>query len=301
MTLDDFYEQLVRDLKALGVACAITSGRACVEFGVATSTEDCDILCSPDGAGSLLELLKTRLWQDKPANYRGRLSPPLESRWLRGGYTSYFEWKSEPVGGYLDVFGHAPRVSSNWQAEVEGLFASRFTVAEMKLTNRTKDWPQATALGIQLLRRGDHRGWLYIYDLDTLLELAREASIPDGLIDRRPVLRLVAQDSPLLRRALLTELEYWSELDRARLRIYQAALRPYARSLDKTELARSNVLEQHRIRVREAERCLIPNPLLEYGLERYLAEVRSTVVSGLDLQVIEYLPDVRANLQNVVA
>ena len=40
-----FYEELVRKLRDQGVVCAITSGLACVHYGVAETTKDCDLLC----------------------------------------------------------------------------------------------------------------------------------------------------------------------------------------------------------------------------------------------------------------
>jgi hypothetical protein len=39
--LDKFYESIVLELRRRGI-CAITSGMACVHYGVAQSTKDCD-------------------------------------------------------------------------------------------------------------------------------------------------------------------------------------------------------------------------------------------------------------------
>jgi hypothetical protein len=55
--LEQFYESLVARARRRGIACAITSGMACVAFGVAQATKDCDLLCAPDAAGKLLDLL----------------------------------------------------------------------------------------------------------------------------------------------------------------------------------------------------------------------------------------------------
>lgn len=40
-----FYERLVQRLRERGVVCAITSGLACVHYGIAETTPDCDLLC----------------------------------------------------------------------------------------------------------------------------------------------------------------------------------------------------------------------------------------------------------------
>ena len=81
-------------------------------------------------------------------------------RWLRGGWTAHFTWKTKPEETCLDIFGIAPRGSSAWEQEMLGLYASRHTVAEMKRTNREKDWPYITVLGIKRLKAGDRRGLL---------------------------------------------------------------------------------------------------------------------------------------------
>jgi len=48
-----FYEDLVSRLRARGVLCAITSGLACVHYGVAETTQACDLLCHPGSFDAL--------------------------------------------------------------------------------------------------------------------------------------------------------------------------------------------------------------------------------------------------------
>jgi hypothetical protein len=166
--LEQFYEGLVTRARARGIACAITSGMACVAFGVSEATKDCDLLCTPDSANELLDLLGEAALGGQLPHYRGNLSAPLDTRWFRGGWTSHFVWAPADSGAYLDVFGVAPRSSSHWEKEIQGFYAGPHTVAEMKRTNRDKDWPFVTALGARMIEMGDERGWLHIYD-ETLL------------------------------------------------------------------------------------------------------------------------------------
>ena len=42
--LEKFYEGLVARARRRGIACAITSGMACVAYGVAQATRDCDLV-----------------------------------------------------------------------------------------------------------------------------------------------------------------------------------------------------------------------------------------------------------------
>src|SRR5258708_3202239 len=84
--LERFYERLVSRARKRGVTCAITSGMACVAFGVAQTTKDCDLLCEPDAARKLFELLSETSLKDELPGYRGHLTAPLDERWIRGGW-----------------------------------------------------------------------------------------------------------------------------------------------------------------------------------------------------------------------
>ena len=171
--LDRFFERLVTTVQTQGGVCAITSGMACVQYGVASATKDCDLLCSADSAGQLLNVLRVTSLYGVGCAYRGHLTPPLDPRWLRGGWTSHFHWDLGDAAAYLDVFGVAPRASSFWITEAAGTLTGMHIVAEMKRTDRPKDWPFATALGVKLLEDGDSRGWLHIFDVATLRECSR--------------------------------------------------------------------------------------------------------------------------------
>src|SRR5438093_5463821 len=109
-----FYEDLVRALRDRGVVCAITSGLACVHYGIAETTQDCDLLCDPGSFDKLLDLLSATSVNGVACRYRGNISPPLDTRWHQGGWTSHFEWIVHPNPVTLDVFGHALRESIPW-------------------------------------------------------------------------------------------------------------------------------------------------------------------------------------------
>ena len=68
-----FYEDLVRKLRDRGVVCAITSGLACVHYGVAETTKDCDLLCHSASFEQLLDLLNVTAIQGVGAAYRGNI------------------------------------------------------------------------------------------------------------------------------------------------------------------------------------------------------------------------------------
>lgn len=301
--LDAFYHGLLWRLRRRGVPCAITGGLACVEFGVVEHTEDCDLVCAPAAAETLLAMLARARFGGCDCQYRGALSAPLAQPWLAGGWTCHFFWgESAGENPFLDVFGVPPRVTGSWRRRVRGLFADRQTVAEMKRTRRRKDWDQATALGLQLLKAGRAEGWLHIFDAEVLRGLADTVPCPIRLQTRRPVLRLALGEDRWLERAVQMEVEFWSHLDRLRLKVYESAGRDYALAVMKDkELKDAPLLEQHARRLEHAERLLPKHPLREFGIERLTAETRDATLAGLDPALAEYLPEVRLHFSGLGA
>lgn len=92
--------------------------------------------------------------------------------------------------------------------------------------------------------------------LDALGLVAIDPSLPFI----RPVLALAQQRDPLLERAVQTEIDFWSKLDRLRLRAYQQASKPYVKALRASELS-PDLKHEHERRVRIAEELLPQNPL----------------------------------------
>lgn len=292
--LEQFYEGLVTRARRQGIACAITSGMACVAYGVAQATQDCDLLCAPDAAGKLLDLLAEASLHGQLPGYRGHLTPPLDARWLRGGWTSHFVWDAAGAEAYLDIFGVAPRGSSPWEAELQGFYAGPHTVAQMKRTNRGKDWPFVTALGVKLLEAGDPRGWLHLFNYEVLIQTAAKLPCPAEMIALRPVLGLLAPGDERLEVALRGEIEFWNQLDRLRIRVHEQAVRPYMLAVKRDRRSNDPALRtQHLVRVEHAERLLPVNPLRQHGLERLIAEAQAQAARFVPTGALEWLPDVR--------
>lgn len=293
--LDVFYRGLVARLRRRRVPCAIAGGLACVEFGIVEHTEDCDLLCRPAGAETLFSILVGSQFQGSRCRYRSALSAPLDRRWLDGGWTSHFTWGTgRGECPYLDVFGVPPRVTGPWERRYRGPFADRETVAEMKRTRRRKDWDQSTALGLQLLERGTETGWLQVFDAEVLAELAERLPRPSRLFGVRPVLRLAFEKNPLLSRAVQIEIEFWSRLDTERLRVFEAAGRPYAVAvLRQSKSKRYTMVEEHEDRVVLAEHLLPLDPLREHGIDRLVASAREASLLGLDPSLAQFIPEAR--------
>ena len=291
--LEAFFTGLVRTAQSRGITCAITSGMACVHFGVAATTKDCDVLCAVGQADDFRALVAETSLRGLLPNYRGNISPPLDARWMRGGWTAHFTWKTKPEEYCLDVFGTAPRGSSPWERQLVGIYARPNVVAEMKRTNRDKDWPFATALGGQMLEEKDAAGWLHLHDLEVLRRRARRELPGARLVKLRPVLRLAPfADALLVKRALLAERQFWSELDQVRVRIYQQHLRPYVSAVRRATATRRGVdlAGSHAIRVECALSHLPFQPLREFGFGRLVTEAQTNVGATMGADVVEWLP-----------
>lgn len=290
--LESFFTKLVSTAQERGITCAITSGMACVHFGVAATTKDCDVLCEVGKADAFRELIAETSLRDLLPNYRGNISPPLDARWMRGGWTSHFTWKTKPEEACLDVFGIAPRGSSPWERELQGRYVSRHIVAEMKRTNRPKDWPYITALGIKLLKEPDVRGCLHLFDAATLRDAVRLHAIPDGMKNARPSLRLAASGDERLEAVLHAEQVFWHQLDACRIRLYEKALRPYVSAVRKAIARRPLTLsESHELRVECALRCLAPSPVKAHGFAHLIADAREATAKLVHPSLMDWLPD----------
>lgn len=295
----EFYLDLVRRAQERGIRCAITSGMACVAYEVAEATKDCDLLCDPEMDDKFLALLSESPVGNAACQYRGNISPPLDARWHRGGWTSHFEWPGTEA--YLDVFGIAPRARSSWLDEMLPPYAHPHVVADMKRTARDKDWPFINELGLLLLEQGDARGWLHLYDADLIQKLAGEQAVPDEIIRMRPALQLVGGDRNKLFAAVSAERIFWEQTSAARLKNYERHLKPYLVAVRKAEAGLPlTLLQQHEKRIACAEQHLPLKPLGVSEFGEMIAEARQATLSLINPALEEWLPDMRANYRLLI-
>lgn len=163
----------------------------------------------------------------------------------------------------------------------------------MKRTNRARDWPFVTAIGAKLLKDRDFRGWLHIYDDDLLQVFRSESPVPSEVLDQRPVLQLLDSDPERLRAALHAEMQFWHELDRMRVKIYERAVRRYVTAVRKAETRGEVLMRQHLTRVECAEAHLALNPLRDYGVDQMIAEARRNLADLVNPAATHWLPDVK--------
>lgn len=227
---------MLRDrLRQAGVRFAITSGQACVYYGIQQTTKDSDWIIAPEDLEILRVVLgereRTRPWR---AAYRSICGAPLEACYLKHGWTSHLVVTEVAEAGehHVDIFGKAPRIQGVETDADDPDFASRHVVAQMKKTDRDKDWPMVFACGQQMWERGDWRGVLHFQDAEWLTR--SWSSVPEPargeLIRQRPLLALIDDDAPRLRRAIAIERLLWVSVNKARYTCYQRAWKQFYRS-----------------------------------------------------------------------
>jgi hypothetical protein len=236
----DFLKIFAGQLRQAGIPFAITSGMACVHYGLQQTTKDSDWIIPAEDLERLRALF-TRLEGDLPPwriSYRQICGAPLEAEFMALGWTSHLSvWDSAgSVEHKVDIFSKPPRVQSDeLVADAEG-WASEHVVAQMKKTDRDKDWPIVTKLGEQLWAARRAEGLLHIADFDALLAAWRAASpkMREDVIKRRPLLRaLVSKPEPerlRIQRMFVVERMVWERVNLQRHSRYTRAWRQFYRS-----------------------------------------------------------------------
>jgi hypothetical protein len=235
----EFYRTFQSLLRGRGIDGVLTSGMACVEYGIQQNTKDTDWIVAPALIDRLVTLFSELERGISGANwrvsYRGLFAAPLDPEYLAGGWTSHlaaFE-QAESAERHLDFFGRPPRVGEAWRTDAVAGIASRDTVTRMKKTDRPKDWPLVNALAIQSHYAGDPGAVLHLRDHDILREAWRQtaAANRESAARERPLLSVLdAVDDPQLERLLLVEELLWQCVNRERYLVYQRAWKDFYRA-----------------------------------------------------------------------
>lgn len=255
----EFYRGFQTLLRERAIEGLLTSGMACVEYGLQQNTKDTDWIVDPSFIERLVALFGDLECGVSGANwrisYRGLFGAPLDPDYLAGGWTSHvtaFE-RPESAERHLDFFGRPPRVGAAWRADWGSGIASRDTVARMKKTDRPKDWPLVNALSIQAHYAGDPDAVLHLRDPEILREAWRQAGGTgwDAAVRERPLLRVLDETDDLrLERLLLVEEMVWQCVNRERYLVYQRAWKDFYRAWQEDRVGEwptaEPFLQQHR-------------------------------------------------------
>jgi hypothetical protein len=271
----EFYRTFQAQLRGRSITGLLTSGMACVEYGLQQNTKDTDWIIAPADSEKLVELFGELERGVSGANwrisYRGLFGAPLDPEYLAGGWTSHLVAFDHPESAerHLDFFGRPPRVGDAWSAGAVAGIASRDVVARMKKTDRPKDWPLVNALAIQAHYAGDPGAVIHLRDPLILREAWQQATPATraAAAAERPLLDVLdGVDDRQLERLLLVEEMLWQCVNRERYVVYQRAWKDFYRAWQRDQVGDWPTAEpfsqQHR-RVSAAvrEHGLPPAPL----------------------------------------
>jgi len=230
-------------LRESGIRFAITSGMACVYYGLQQNTKDSDWIIEPDDLPKLLTLLERHERRVPPwrISYRQIFGAPLDTRWMGCGWTSHLSiWPS--AGGpeeHVDIFCVPPRVEPGPPQPDSMGFASPDLVAWMKRTDRDKDWPIVDGLGLLLRHSQNPRAALHIQAPPALREAWQklDAAGRESAVVHRPLLPLLdaEPDDEILQGFIDLERTIWETVNQERYRLFQHAWKDFYRRWKKEE------------------------------------------------------------------
>ncbi len=279
-----FMRQFQQELHAVGIRFAITSGQACVYFGIQQTTKDSDWIIVPEDLFRLQAMLvDADTSKSVQVSYRAICGAPLDRAWMSNGWTSHIAvTDTDSEEHHLDFFSKAPRVTELDRDANDPDYASRLVVAQMKKTDREKDWPIVFALGRQAVSQGDFRGVLHGQDADWLVETWN--TIPENeraeLIRWRPLLGSIDSEPHRLRRAIAIEKQLWVSINRERYGVYKRTwkdfFRKWRREADFRWPPKTSFDEQHHMLSLAARKYKLPmDPLKDSARLEALAQSRA--------------------------
>jgi hypothetical protein len=233
----DFLKIFVSELRTEGISFAITSGMACVHYGLQQNTKDSDWIIPAEHLERLRQLLEKLEGSLPPwrVSYRQIFAAPLESEYMEHGWTSHLSiWdNAASVEHKVDIFSKPPRVKlEEIQTDSEG-WASQHVVAQMKKTDRPRDWPIVDGLGQRLWASDLPTGLLHINHPKLLRDAWRttDQNTKARMGARRPLLTRL-DDLPSageLDRLLLLERLVWERVNYERHSRYTSSWKSFYR------------------------------------------------------------------------
>ena len=256
------YFELTREFNRDEPVALLASGQAVVFYRIAIMSKDGDwvIRERPEACDRVRAVLAAR-------GARHRPSPPLDVRWLAGGWSSHFEFTDERARRIrCDFFSRPPRVAFARVEEMFGVGASQDrllvvdpeTLVRMKQTQRAKDYPAIGEIA-RLLPGG--RELLYTTDPDRILALASSVV---AAVDR-PSVRAAREAAGRERVVveLAREIDQMQRRDLARVERYLAASARYLEEFRRARVDEMALSQAHQMACALAERWL---PVVPAGL-----------------------------------
>ncbi len=187
----NIYLDLTEQLNAGRLRAIISSGQAVVLHRLAIMSKDGDwILREENGTmAHVLDVLTNR-------GARYRFGAPLDVRWLSGGWSAHFEFRTPELRVRTDFVTRPPRLGAEsldrlWKGELKTPVLGVTDLAEIKKTNREKDY--AVIGELARLMESPREQMLFSRSARDLLQLTQgNPELANELAACRPLLRVAA-------------------------------------------------------------------------------------------------------------
>ncbi len=228
--MENIYIKLTREFNIEKVRAIICSGQAVVLHRLAIMSKDGDWILREDQ-----ESLSHVLDSLGRHNSRYRFGAPLDLRWMRGGWSSHFEFRTDGLRVRTDFFTKPPRLNLNdrmrmWE-EHEGNevpYVNAQDLARIKKTNREKDYVVIGELARIMIAPEDQL--LFSRSARDILDLAENyPDLIESLSTKRSVLSLISEGREKLEIALDAERRQLMQMNEDRLNAYSKASEEWAR------------------------------------------------------------------------
>jgi hypothetical protein len=259
----NIYMELTKEFNEGRLRAIVSSGQAVVLHRVAIMSKDGDWILREDteAAEHVLGVLSKR-------SARYRFGAPLDVRWLRGGWSSHFEFRLEQMRVRVDFVSRPPRINVDrlaaiWreQEAVDLPVVPVPDLAELKKTNRERDYAVIGELA-RLVDDPTDQLLLSRSARDLVALAARYPDLAPDLALRRPLLASISEGREATEIALDAERRQLMRANERRLlsfadaaKRWMAAWPDVSKEIDGVPLP-----EAHRIVVERAEGVL-PNTI----------------------------------------
>lgn len=218
------YLDLTREFNAGALRAILSSGQAVVLHRLAVMSKDGDWILREEETAldHILGALERR-------RARYRFGAPLDVRWMRGGWSSHFEFRQEPLRIRADFVTRPPRLAPDdlaalWLEQAASTIpvVDPRRLAELKKTNREKDYPVIGELARML--KDPRQQLLLSRSARDLTALAQtHPGLLRELVPARPVLAAARMSVEALEAALDAERRDLVHANERRLRRYGEA------------------------------------------------------------------------------
>lgn len=255
----NIYVELTREFNHGKLRTVICSGQAVVLHRLAVMSKDGGWIIREDEE-SLNYILNVLAGYG--AKYR--FGAPLDIRWLKGGWSSHFEFRHKNLRVRTDFFSRPPRISPGrlkqlWE-EQETLdlpFVNVKDLADLKKTNREKDYAVIGELARSM--NDPRQQLLYSRSARDILKLAEK--FPGLIIElgkQRPLLSQIPEGRGKIEELLDAEKRALIHQNENRLALYLKAAEKWTASWPSVEkeLSGKPLLDVHKMLIKRVEGVL---------------------------------------------